>query len=347
VYRSEVALAQADGDPVVIEARCSQCAQLVAPHLRFGTTDAPDETREAFCALVAPGDSALVYTGQDPASFAGADPSFEALLAATRTYCGCGAVTVSIQPTAVTLAPGDTQQFAATVLGSSNVDVTWTATSGTVDQDGFYFAPDEPGIYTVTATSVEDPTRSASAIVTIASGSSGVTRTDNRGQASVTNPTCDPAFRRSPEGATAWNDTISCESTVPGSQASGVATTMFSETYVGSDLVAVTASSSTSATGTEDRLACASGEYILLFSVAETTGVSIHAQVDGQPDSSTFFFGGPSITINDRDGHASVDQTATLTPGQYGVIITTLGCDGQGTTPPSSGSFSLNLVFGP
>lgn len=89
VYRSEVEVAQEGGEPQVLEARCSQCAQLVAPHLRFGVSGNHDLQREAFCAFVAPG-AAFAYTDEDPATFTGSeDPSFAATLNATRLWCGC------------------------------------------------------------------------------------------------------------------------------------------------------------------------------------------------------------------------------------------------------------------
>ena len=86
VYRSEVELAQDEGDPEVLEARCSQCAQLVAPHLRFGVEGNHDPLREAFCAFVTPGGAAFVYTEEAPATFTGnEETSFEASREAART----------------------------------------------------------------------------------------------------------------------------------------------------------------------------------------------------------------------------------------------------------------------
>jgi cysteine-rich repeat protein len=92
VYRSQVELAQTEGDPEVLEARCSQCAQLVAPHLRFGVEGNHDPQREAFCAFVALGTPAFVYTDDDPATFPGADDSLEASRTAAQTWCGCSPV---------------------------------------------------------------------------------------------------------------------------------------------------------------------------------------------------------------------------------------------------------------
>jgi hypothetical protein len=53
------------------------------------------------------------------------------------------------------------------VAGSSNAAVTWSATSGTVSNSGLYTAPSTPGTYSITATSGADPTKSASATVTV------------------------------------------------------------------------------------------------------------------------------------------------------------------------------------
>ena len=78
---------------------------------------------------------------------------------------------VVIEPREVTLAPGATQQFTATVLNSPNTAVTWSATDGSITQNGLYTAPLTPGMYTVTARSKQDPARSATASVTVSEGS--------------------------------------------------------------------------------------------------------------------------------------------------------------------------------
>lgn len=78
------------------------------------------------------------------------------------------AVSVSISPTSSTIQVGGTQQFTATVTGSSNTSVTWTASGGTVSNVGLYTAPSATGTYTVTATSVADTSKKASATVTVA-----------------------------------------------------------------------------------------------------------------------------------------------------------------------------------
>ena len=90
------------------------------------------------------------------------------------------AISVSVSPTAVTIeATNGNQQFAATVANAqSDSSVTWAvngivggdATVGTISIGGNYEAPaavPSPATVTVTATSIEDPTKSGSAEVTI------------------------------------------------------------------------------------------------------------------------------------------------------------------------------------
>ncbi len=76
-------------------------------------------------------------------------------------------VSVTISPTSATLQPGKTQQFTATVTGSSNTAVTWTATGGTISSSGLYTAGQSTGNFAVTATSVADTSKSATASVRI------------------------------------------------------------------------------------------------------------------------------------------------------------------------------------
>ena len=76
-------------------------------------------------------------------------------------------VSLTVSPTSIALVPGGTQQFTATVTGSNNTAVSWSATGGTVSATGLYTAPSTPGTYTVTATSAADSTQSASATVTV------------------------------------------------------------------------------------------------------------------------------------------------------------------------------------
>ena len=76
-------------------------------------------------------------------------------------------VSISVSPTTASLQTGAQQQFAATVSGTTNTAVTWTASGGTVASGGLYTAPSSAGSYTVTATSAADSSKSASAVVTV------------------------------------------------------------------------------------------------------------------------------------------------------------------------------------
>jgi hypothetical protein len=76
-------------------------------------------------------------------------------------------VSVTVSPATASLQAGQQAQFTATVSGTNNVAVTWTASAGTVTGSGLYTAPTAAGTYSVTATSQADSTRSASATVTV------------------------------------------------------------------------------------------------------------------------------------------------------------------------------------
>lgn len=76
-------------------------------------------------------------------------------------------VVVKINPVSASVQMGGTQPFSATVTGSSNTSVTWTATGGTVSTSGLYTAGNTAGSFSVTATSSADSTKSAKAIVTV------------------------------------------------------------------------------------------------------------------------------------------------------------------------------------
>ncbi len=79
-------------------------------------------------------------------------------------------VAVSVSPATITVGAGGSQQFTATVTNSSNQNVTWTASGGTLSGTGAtvtWNAPPSGGTYTVTAASAVDPTRSGSATATV------------------------------------------------------------------------------------------------------------------------------------------------------------------------------------
>lgn len=96
-----------------------------------------------------------------------ADPSKKAAIDITLTP-----VSISPSPAAVSLTAGQTQQFTATVTGSSNTAVTWSRDPavGTISATGLYTAPATitgRQTVTITATSNADATKTATMTVTL------------------------------------------------------------------------------------------------------------------------------------------------------------------------------------
>jgi hypothetical protein len=97
----------------------------------------------------------------------------------TTATVASSSVGVTVSPESSSVGVNGHLQFKATVTGASNTAVTWTlsgfacagTTCGTISNTGLYTAPGSlpnPPFVTVTATSVADPTKSASASLTIA-----------------------------------------------------------------------------------------------------------------------------------------------------------------------------------
>src|SRR5579872_2736929 len=108
-----------------------------------------------------------------------------AVMFALLPECAGAQVSVTISPSTATMATLATQPFTATVSGSTNTAVTWqvngvsggSSTNGLVsttvlgtNSEGLYLAPSavpSPASVSVTAISQADPTKSATATVTI------------------------------------------------------------------------------------------------------------------------------------------------------------------------------------
>lgn len=77
---------------------------------------------------------------------------------------------ITIDPPSVTLADGESRQFSSTVFGTGDFDpaVTWSTSIGSIDAAGRLTLPSTTAVRTVfvTATSVYNPTKSATATVT-------------------------------------------------------------------------------------------------------------------------------------------------------------------------------------
>ncbi len=78
------------------------------------------------------------------------------------------AISVSLSPAAMSLAPGAAQAFIAEVRNGTGTAVGWSATGGAITATGLFTAGPALGTATVRATSQQDPTKSAEAVITIA-----------------------------------------------------------------------------------------------------------------------------------------------------------------------------------
>lgn len=85
-------------------------------------------------------------------------------------YAPLVAVSISSPTTTATVNQGATQQYSASVSGTTNQAVTWSASGGSISAAGLFTAPKgatAAGTYKVTATSVADSSQSASADVAV------------------------------------------------------------------------------------------------------------------------------------------------------------------------------------
>jgi hypothetical protein len=96
---------------------------------------------------------------------------FDEIGFASATPAPAPAVAVTISPVTATLASGGTQQFTASVTGTTDGTVTWSiqegAAGGTISSGGLYTAPASAGTYHVVATSNADHGKTAISVVTV------------------------------------------------------------------------------------------------------------------------------------------------------------------------------------
>jgi len=130
---------------------------------------------------------------------------------------------VTVSPSSVTVAPRGTQQFSAAGLGVINTAVTWATSDpgGIVSSSGVYTAGPNPGVFTVTATSVEDPISSDAAQVNVVAPPAGtgvlaLTRIDGGAQTQISaeGAPCTQSFfypTTSPPPASATLQTAQCQ----------------------------------------------------------------------------------------------------------------------------------------
>jgi len=82
-------------------------------------------------------------------------------------------ITVAVSPVETVLVRGTTQQFTATVVGTTDMGVVWSASAGSIDQTGLFNAPTTLGTVTIKATSHADSRARAQATVIVEDGGQG------------------------------------------------------------------------------------------------------------------------------------------------------------------------------
>jgi Tol biopolymer transport system component len=120
--------------------------------------------------LISLDDNGQALVTWDPGSFTGEAQIQFVVGGVAATTTLATAITVIVAPTSIGLNPGQQATFTATVNGTSNHAVTWSATGGTIDQSGGYTAPASGGPFTITATSIADPSATATATVGVLGG---------------------------------------------------------------------------------------------------------------------------------------------------------------------------------
>ncbi|HEX7553230.1 MAG TPA: hypothetical protein VF378_06725 [Geothrix sp.] len=93
--------------------------------------------------------------------------SIPALFVLILVACGVGNVNISISPGQAVVTVNTQVQFSASVGNAGNKVVTWAATGGTVDSTGLFTAPASPGTCYVIVTSQADPSKTATAVITV------------------------------------------------------------------------------------------------------------------------------------------------------------------------------------
>jgi len=258
-------------------------------------------------------------------------------------------VGISISPTLSSLTAGQTQQFTATVTGSTNTAATWLINPtgvGSINSAGLYAAPTTISAHqtvTVTATSVVDNTKSASALVTLnistiinslssASGIAGSTVTITGSGFGAVQGSGGVTFNGAVAAVTSWNDT-SIIVTVPlGATSGNVVVT--AGTGVASNSVSFTVVPNISS------IAPNSGG---IGSVVVITGTTFGAT----QGSSTVTFNGTAATITNW---SATSITAAVSAGATtgSVVVTAGGVSSSGvpftvTPPPSITSLTPNV----
>lgn len=253
----------------------------------------------------------------------------------------CRTVEIAIDPTTATLAPGATQQFTATVSGTADTRVDWSASCGQVTQAGLYTAPQTPGTCTVTAASRAAPSKQASATVTVGSGfevtrrSSSVGANAEASKGQINNSDLDSDGSPATLLFGEWSGSASANASAGSSSAAGESSSTQSVTQNGDNVEAtVSGSASASASGSAseqdpDGAKATGGTGInlrLSFDVSAGT-VDVTCNNQSSPPSPTFYSGAGPFLVNRDNSNIIFGSTepgvysASVGPGRYEIRV--------------------------
>jgi hypothetical protein len=126
--------------------------------------------------------------GGVPGADAGAEAGADGGAQRTDADGGSGAAGVEVIPATASVRTSGTKSFVAKVRGLSSASVIWSVAEsqgGTITVDGTYTAPQNPGKFTVVATSRIDSTKSGTASVTVVSPGTFITPAPVTGDVTV------------------------------------------------------------------------------------------------------------------------------------------------------------------
>ena len=229
-------------------------------------------------------------------------------------------VRVSIDPTSVSLHVGETTTFHATVTGTTDTEVAWSADGGAVDQTGLFTAPSSPATVHVTARSHANATQSATATVVVSPAGVVVVAISVAPQTASVQAGATQQFSATVTGAT---DTLVAWSIAEGSQGGSISNDGLyaAPATAGTFHVVATshADASKSATATVTVTVPSGGVSVTIrppsITINESTGVTFTATVAGAQDT--------SVTWSLREGLSGgfFDQRGNYTsPADVGVF---------------------------
>ncbi len=257
-----------------------------------------------------------------------------------------GEVNVTLSPGVVALAPRQTQVFTASVTEADDQSVTWQVEGGAVEADGAratYTAPDAPGTYSLTATSVADSSKSATATITVSEIGVSITPASE-----TLEPGASRTFSAEVMGTDNAEVTWAASSGDSSFTADGTAATYTAPTASGEYTLTATsvADSSKSATatiivsdapdtpGTPDLNEAPSADFT--FSAAEANPLSVtfdasaSADADGSVAAYTWTFGDGATGEGESVSHVYAAV------GTYAVTLTVTDNEGKSSTVEKS-----------